>query len=233
MRTNAELEQFAYVASHDLKAPLRTIAGFAQLLLRRYAAKLDADGQEFLGFIETGVRRMQKLIDDLLEYARASRVPLSRAWVDSRALIEGALSDLRGRIDQAGAEVVLDDLPMVWADRIQLGQVFQNLIDNAVKFHAPNTQPRVTIGCVASEQGWEFQVADNGIGIPAEYAEKVFMLFQRLHADDQFEGTGLGLPICKKIVERHGGAIRVEPGPGGSGTRFIFTLSAPAAAPGH
>ncbi|MCC2657057.1 MAG: Signal transduction histidine kinase involved in nitrogen fixation and metabolism regulation [Panacagrimonas sp.] len=227
--SNAELEQFAYVASHDLKAPLRSVAGFSQLLARRYAAELDDDGQEFVAFIESGVRRMQSLIDDLLEYARASRVPLAPAWIDSRALVEDVRTRLRARLQEADAQIVLGDLPRIRADRTQLGQVLQNLIDNAVKFQAPGVQPRVEVTCTPTAEGWEWRITDNGIGIPQEYESKVFMLFQRLHVDDQYEGTGLGLPICKKIVERHGGTIRVQPAPRDSGSTFIFTLAGAAA----
>ena len=231
--TNAELEQFAYVASHDLKAPLRSIAGFSQLLTRRYAPKLDQDGQEFLGFIESGVRRMQSLIDDLLEYARASRVPLSPQWIDSGELLDEVRRNLRARLHDAKAELVLGELPRIWADRTQLGQVLQNLIDNGVKFQAPDSRPRVEVSCRRGADAWEFRVCDNGIGIPSEYVGKVFMLFQRLHADEQYEGTGLGLPICKKIVERHGGHIEVEAGPDGVGACFKFTLARPATEAGH
>ena len=228
--SNAELEQFAYVASHDLKAPLRSVAGFSQLLARRYAEKLDADGQEFVAFIESGVRRMQGLIDDVLEYSRASRVRMAPTWIDSRALIEDVRTRLRARLQEADAEIVLGDLPRIWADRTQLGQVLQNLIDNAVKFQAPGVRPRVEVSCAQTAEGWwEWRVTDNGIGIPQEYEGKVFMLFQRLHVDDQYEGTGLGLPICKKIVERHGGAIRVQAAPQGGGSTFVFTLAGPAA----
>jgi light-regulated signal transduction histidine kinase (bacteriophytochrome) len=226
--TNAELEQFAYVASHDLKAPLRSVAGFSQLLARRYAAKLDTDGQEFVAFIESGVRRMQSLIDDLLEYARASRVPLAPTWIDSRALVEDVRLRLRARLQDADAELVLGELPRIWADRVQLGQVLQNLIDNAVKFQADGVRPRVEVACQPTPEGWECRVTDNGIGVPQEYEGKVFMLFQRLHVDDKYEGTGLGLPICKKIIERHGGVIGVQPAPQGSGASFVFTLPGPA-----
>lgn len=222
--TNAELEQFAYVASHDLKAPLRSVASFAQLLAKRYAKLLDADGQEFVGFIESGARRMQALIDDLLEYARASRVPLTLAPVDTHALVEQLRGVLRARMQDAGAELVLGHLPTVLADRTQLGQLFQNLIDNAMKFQPAGGRPRVEVSARALGEGWEFRVTDNGIGIPPEYAGKIFMLFQRLHVDEQYEGTGLGLPICKKIVERHGGSIHALPGAGGQGTSFVFTL---------
>lgn len=229
--SNAELEQFAYVASHDLKAPLRSVAGFSQLLARRYADKLDADGQEFIAFIESGVRRMQGLIDDVLEYSRASRVQLAPAWIDSRALVEDVRTRLRARLQEADAELVLGELPRIWADRTQLGQVLQNLIDNAVKFQAAGVRPRVEVSCAATPEGWEWRVTDNGIGIPQEYEGKVFMLFQRLHVDDQYEGTGLGLPICKKIVERHGGTIRVQGATHeGGGSMFVFTLAGPAGA---
>jgi light-regulated signal transduction histidine kinase (bacteriophytochrome) len=226
--TNAELEQFAYVASHDLKAPLRSIGGFSQLLARRHSAALGEDGREFVGFIESGVRRMQALIDDLLEYARASRVPLNPVWFDSQRLVAEVCQTLRATLEQSGARVIFEGLPSIWADRTQLAQVVQNLIDNAVKFQAPDSAPRVHIRCMTIEGAWEFRVTDNGIGIAPEYVGKVFLLFQRLHTSEQYEGTGLGLPICKKIVERHGGSIRVEPAPE-RGACFVFTLAAPDA----
>lgn len=224
--TNAELEQFAYVASHDLKAPLRSVAAFSQLLAKRYGKLLDTDGKEFVGFIESGVRRMQTLIDDLLEYARASRVPLALAPVDTSALVEELRNTLRARIDDSKAKLVLGPLPTIRADRSQLRQLFQNLIDNAMKFQPRGATPRVEVSAEAIGEGWEFRVSDNGIGIPPEYAGKIFMLFQRLHVDEEYEGTGLGLPICKKIVERHGGSIRAQPGANGQGTCFAFTLNA-------
>lgn len=227
-RSNAELEQFAYVASHDLKAPLRNVAGFAQLLSRRYGGVLQGDGQEFLGFIDAGVRKMQRLIDDLLQYARASRAPIAAGWVDTAALVAQVCTSMRSTLDNSGAQLRIGELPRLWADGKQLGQVLQNLVDNATKFQPPGQTPVVTLSCEDGEAGWTLTVEDDGIGIAAEYHEKVFVLFQRLHHDDAYDGTGLGLPICKKIIERHGGRMWLESEPG-QGCRFQFFLPRPAA----
>ncbi|HLZ36938.1 MAG TPA: PAS domain-containing protein [Mycobacteriales bacterium] len=222
-RANAELAEFAYVASHDLREPLRTIAGFADLLAERSGERLDAEGTEFLDFIRQGVDRMQELISALLAYSRVGTQPVSLGPVDTNELVDEVLQALRGKIDATGADVLVADLPVVTADRVQLGQVFQNLVANALTFVAPGVAPRISISAEPDTGGWRFVVADNGIGIKPEYRDKVFRMFQRLQAPDRYPGSGMGLAICKRIVERHGGSIDVEDNPGG-GARFWFTL---------
>lgn len=229
-RSNAELEQFAYVASHDLKAPLRTVAGFAQLLSKRYGDILQGDGLEFLGFIDSGVRKMQRLIDDLLQYARAVRAPVAASWIDGEALVEQVRTSLRSSIDQSGARIEASKLPHFWGDAKQMAQVFQNLLDNAIKFQPQGQAAVVNVDCVEQAEGWTFSVRDNGIGIAPEFHDKVFVLFQRLHHEDEYDGTGLGLPICKKIVERHGGRMWLE-SELGRGSRFAFFLPKPGPFP--
>ena len=221
-RSNSDLEQFASVASHDLQEPLRTIGSFCELLEQRYAAGLDADGKEFIGFIVDGARRMQGLIDDLLSYARAGTKGRDFEMVDSDAILDKALQNLKAALDRNDALVERRPLPEVCADGVQLLQLFQNLIGNAVKFRA---EAPLRIAVTAEDQGnvWCFAVIDNGIGIEPKFAKRIFLVFQRLHTREAIEGSGIGLSICKKIVERHGGRIWVEPMPDG-GSRFCFTL---------
>ncbi len=227
-RSNRELEQFAYVASHDLQEPLRTVTGFAQLLSRRYTGKLDAEADEFIGFITTGVARMKSLIEDLLAYSRVQREHQAAGVVALDEVLATALANLGGAIGAAGARVTHSPLPALAVDPHQFAQLFQNLIGNAIKFRRESA-PVVHLGAEQRPNHWLFSVADNGIGIDAASAERVFMLFHRLHTRDQYEGNGIGLTICKKIVELHGGRIWVEPTPeGGSGTVFHFTLPAAA-----
>ena len=221
-RSNAELEQFAYVASHDLSEPLRMISGFTQLLAQRYRGRLDDDADEFIGFIVDGVERMQSLINDLLDYSRVGRRALRRERVDVGAVVEQTLQALRPAIDEAGAAVQVEPLPSVPGDPVQLGQLFQNLIANAIKFRG-DEPPRVRVSAQAMHTGWRFEVADNGIGIEPRHAERIFKMFQRLHGREDYAGTGIGLAICRKIVERHGGRIWVEAAEGG-GSRFVFTV---------
>ncbi len=221
-RQNAELEQFAYVASHDLQEPLRSISGFVQLLDRRYSGQLDDDADRFIGFVVAGVDRMQALIDDLLAYSRAGRSEHQRQPVDARDVVAGAVALLDASVKESGAIVEVDELPVVQADRGALRQVFQNLISNALKFNQSD-QPRIEVSAVQTEEGWRFSVADNGIGITADHSERIFRMFQRLHARDEYSGTGIGLAICKRVVERHGGRIWCEPRAGG-GTIFHFTI---------
>lgn len=232
-RSNAELEQFVYIASHDLKAPLRTVAGFAQLLSRRYGSILQGDGQEFLGFIDSGVRQMQGLIDGLLEFSRASRAPVTPDWIDGPLLLQQVCTTLRATLDASGAQLdaqlEVGDLPRFWGDAKQLSQVFQNLLDNAIKFQPRGQVARVSLSCEESSEGWTFCVGDNGIGIAPEFQDRVFVLFQRLHHEDEYGGTGLGLPICKKIIEHHGGRLWLE-SQSGQGSRVSFFLPRPAAA---
>jgi len=222
-RSNAELEHFAYVASHDLQEPLRMVASFTQLLARRYRGRLDEDADEFIGFAVDGARRMQELINDLLTYSRAGTQALQLTTVDIGQLVDRVVSDLAPAIAEAGASVTRDTLPGVTGDATQLRQVFQNLIANGIKFHGPNETPRVHISQRQAHGAWTFSVTDNGIGIEPQYQERIFALFQRLHTRADYPGTGIGLAICKKIVERHRGQLCVESEPG-RGTTFRFTL---------
>jgi PAS domain S-box-containing protein len=221
-RSNAELEQFAYVASHDLQEPLRMVASFTQLLAKRYAGRLDAKADEYIGYTVGGAKRMQQLIGDLLALSRVGTnggefrdVPLSKVMSD-------VLLNLGPAVQESGAAVVHDSLPTVLADRGQMTQLLQNLIGNAIKFR--NAQlPQVHISAEEAGDKWIVSVRDNGIGIAPEHAERVFQIFQRLHTRDQYPGTGIGLAVCRKIVERHGGKIWLDSTPGG-GTTFHFTL---------
>lgn len=224
-RSNAELEQFAYVASHDLQEPLRMVASFTQLLARRYEGKLDADADEFIGYVVDGAVRMQRLINDLLTYSRVGRTGDTLVPTDCAAVFTTACANLRVAIAECGAEVAADPLPTVMAERSQLLQVFQNLIANALKFRREDEPPRIHVG--ASRQGadWLLWVRDNGIGIDRQYAERIFLVFQRLHGRRHYPGTGIGLAICKKVVERHGGQIWVDSEPD-RGSTFYFTLRA-------
>lgn len=222
-RSNRELEQFAYVASHDLQEPLRMVASYTQLLARRYKGKLDSDADEFIGFAVDGARRMQELINDLLAYSRVGSRPLERQSVDTSQLVDQVINDLRAAIEDSGACVTHDELPTMTADPAQLRQLFQNLIANAIKFHRAGVGPVAQISAGREGGDWTFSVSDNGIGIEPQYMERIFLLFQRLHSRAEYPGTGIGLAICKRIVERHGGTIRVESEPG-RGTRFKFTL---------
>lgn len=228
-RSNAELEQFAYVASHDLQEPLRKVASFCQLLERRYGDKLDERGIEYIGFAVDGAKRMQVLINDLLTFSRVGRLNATNTEVDLNSVVAAALSNLTTTIDETGAQIVLPDapLPTIDGDPTLLAMVWQNLIGNAVKFHREGTAPRIVIEC---EEGtgedaekYLFTVTDNGIGIAAEFVDKVFVIFQRLHGRDAYTGTGIGLALCKKIVEHHGGTIWIDTSYT-DGTRFTFTL---------
>ena len=222
-RSNAELQQFAYVASHDLQEPLRMIGSYTQLLERRYADKLDSDAREFMGFIVGGATRMKQLIEDLLAYSRVGTRGKELRPVAARAALERALVNLRATVEASGAEVTHDALPEVSGDDTQLTQLLQNLIGNAIKFRRPDEPPRVHVGVHDSGEEWRFSVADNGIGIERQYFERIFMVFQRLHNREEYPGTGIGLAICKKVVDRHHGRLWVESVPG-KGSTFIFTL---------
>jgi signal transduction histidine kinase len=226
-RSNQELEQFAYVASHDLQEPLRKVSSFAQLLASQYRGKLDADADEFLGYMVDGARRMQSLIQNLLSYSRLGRKGTPFALVDVNLVLEQALFNLQGAMDDSGAEITSCPLPTVLADEAQLVQLFQNLIGNAIKFHGTE-KTRIQIGAESNGTACTFSVRDNGIGIDPQYAERIFQIFQRLHTREEYPGTGIGLSFCKKIVERHGGRIWVEsqlPVHGiSTGTAFHFTL---------
>jgi PAS domain S-box-containing protein len=220
-RSNAELEQMAYVASHDLQEPLRMVASYLQLLEQRYDGKLDADAHEFIGFAVDGAKRMQSLIDDLLAYSRVGTRAEPLEPTDSAAVVARALHSLRVTIGESGAHIECAGLPWVMGDEAQLTQLFQNLIGNAIKFRGEET-PRIRVWAEPDDGFWRFAVQDNGIGIAPEYSERIFQMFQRLHSRSKYPGTGIGLAICKKIVERHGGHIWVEAAP--PGTVFKFTL---------
>lgn len=222
-RSNHELEQFAYVASHDLQEPLRMVSNYTQLLARRYRDQLDADANEFIDFAVDGARRMQELIHDLLQYARVDRRSHEFRPVPIDTVVGGALSNLAGAISDVNASVVIDALPTIACDGPQMTQVFQNLIGNAIKFRKPDQAPVVRVSAVREDDAWRFLVADNGIGIEPRYFERIFQMFQRLHPRGEYPGTGIGLSLCKKIVERHGGRMRVESA-AGHGATFSFTI---------
>jgi len=224
-RSNEELQQFAYVASHDLQEPLRAVASFTQLLSERYKGKLDKDADEFIAFAVGGANRMQTLINDLLSYSRLETRGKPPEPTDSHDALGQALANLGTAIRESGALVTNDDLPKVLADEGQLVQLFQNLIGNAVKFRGKEP-PRVHVSAVSKGNEWLFSVRDNGIGIAKDYHERIFSIFQRLHSREEYPGTGIGLALCKRIVERQGGTIRVESEPG-SGSTFFFTLPKP------
>jgi len=223
-RSNSELQQFAYVASHDLQEPLRMVASFTQLLAKRYAEKLDADARDFINFAVDGATRMQTLISDLLHYSRVGTQGKELVAVDCEELFQGVLQSLQLTIEESEAAIVSDPLPMVMADPQQLGQLLQNLLTNAIKFRGPEP-PQIRISAEPLSNEWKISVRDNGIGIAKEHSDRIFIIFQRLHTKSEYPGTGIGLAVCKKIVERHGGRIWFEPSPGG-GTTFCFTIPA-------
>jgi PAS domain S-box-containing protein len=223
-RSNQELAQFAYVASHDLQEPLRMVTSYLQLLERRYTEQLDNDAHEFIGYAVGGARHMKELINDLLEYSRVGSRAEPLQPVDLEEVFRRALAHLAPSIEELGARVTRDPLPTALADDSQLEQVFLNLLSNALKFRGP-AAPRIHVSARRLDGTWRFSVADNGIGIEAQFFERIFVLFQRLHTREHYPGTGIGLAICKKIVERHGGRIWVESEPG-KGTTFHFTLHA-------
>jgi PAS domain S-box-containing protein len=222
-RSNEELGQFAYIASHDLQEPLRMVASYTQLLARRYKGKLDSDADEFIAFAVDGASRMQRLIQDLLLYSRVQTKGMELRETSSEEAFERALQNLRGSIQESGAVVTHEALPNVQADEMQLAQLFQNLVGNAIKYQGSGI-PKIHVSAkMNGGNKWMFSVKDNGIGIDAQYFDKIFGMFQRLHKREEFAGTGIGLAICKKIVERHGGNIAVESQPG-HGSTFSFAL---------
>ena len=221
-RSNADLEQFAYVASHDLQEPLRMVGSYVQLIEQRYKDKLDKDAREFIEFAVDGAKRMQGLINDLLAYSRISTKGGALEPADGEKVLATALHNLRFAIEESGAHVTHDPLPTVRGDPTQLAQVLQNFIGNAIKFRGAGP-PQIHVGVAAKDGFWQFSVRDDGIGIAPEYFEKIFVLFQRLHGRSAYPGTGIGLAICKKVVERHGGHVWVESAPQG-GSCFYFTV---------
>ena len=223
-RSNAELEQFTYVASHDLQEPLRMVASYSQLLARRYKGQLDADADEFIGYAVDGAMRMQALIEDLLSYARVGSRGRPFESVDCESLVARTLADMRHSLEEVSATVQVGPLPTVQGDPVQLSQLFQNLLSNALKYRGGQA-PRIEISVVRRATEWIFCVRDNGIGIAPEYSEQIFVMFKRLHRRERYPGTGIGLAICKKIVARHGGRIWVESEPD-EGAGFFFTLPA-------
>ena len=222
-RSNDELQQLAYVSSHDLQEPLRMVASYTQLLAKRYKGRLDSEADEFITFAVDGCKRMQGLIQDLLAYSRAGTNGKELCEVSGEDALRGALTNLRITLEQSGAVVTHDSLPALMTDETQLTQVFQNLVGNAIKYRGAEV-PRVHVSATKNgDSEWIFSVRDNGLGIAPQYFERIFILFQRLHGRNEFEGTGIGLAICKKVVERLGGRIWVESQPG-KGSTFHFAL---------
>jgi hypothetical protein len=221
-RSNRDLEQFAYVSSHDLREPLRTVIGFVQILQERYRDKLDAKAGEYIRFAVEGSKRMQQLIDDLLAYSRVGSSGAAVKIICAQQPLERALESLQGSIEEAQARITADPMPTLTADGTLLAQVFQNLIGNAIKFRSERPL-EIHIGAGRGQNCWQFRVKDNGIGMDPRYIEKIFVIFQRLHSRDRYPGTGIGLSICKKIVEQHGGTIWAESEPG-KGSSFYFTI---------
>jgi PAS domain S-box-containing protein len=221
-RSNTDLEQFAFIVSHDLREPLRTITSFVQLLQMRYKNKLDKEGNEFIEFTIAGTKRMNELIQDLLAYSRVNQSQFELEQIDCNEILKIVESNLQEIIRSKKAEITYEHLPEIVAGRAQLIQLFQNLIGNALKFNDSKV-PKIHIDGTEKEEHWLFAVKDNGIGIETQYVQKIFVIFQRLHSANEYEGTGIGLSICKKIVERHSGKIWCESQPG-QGSSFYFTL---------
>jgi signal transduction histidine kinase len=224
-RSNRELEQFAYIASHDLQEPLRAVEGFLARLISRYPDWIDARASEYIGFAIQGAQRMSQLVYSLLEYSRVQGHGLAKAPTPMKEIFEQAVANCQAGIADSEASVTCGDLPVVLGDPTQLVQLLQNLIANAVKFRAPQAAPQVRVSAERQNGHWVFHVRDNGIGIPPQQAERVFLIFQRLHRQEEYPGAGIGLAICKKIVQRHGGEIRVE-SKVGEGSDFLFTIPA-------
>jgi light-regulated signal transduction histidine kinase (bacteriophytochrome) len=222
LHSNRELEQFAYVASHDLQEPLRAVNSYAQLIARKYQGNLDAKADKYIGYIMEGATRMQQLINDLLDFSRVGTRGKELKPTDCEAVLSQVRDNLKVAIAESNAVVTHEPLPTVMGDETQLIQLLQNLISNAIKFRREEP-PRVHVSAVQREKEWAFEVRDNGIGMESEYFERIFMIFQRLHSRSEYPGNGIGLANCKKIVDRHGGCIWVESMPG-VGTTFHFTI---------
>lgn len=223
MRSNQDLEQFAYVASHDLQEPLRMVSSYTQLLSRRYTGRLDSDADEFIGYAVDGAKRMQKLINDLLTYSRVGRHDNEYKRLNVSDVVNETIENLRARMTDGEVNVVVGDLPSVVADQQQLLSLFQNLIGNAIKYRSSERPPNVRISAERTDSAWKFAVTDNGIGVDLAFSDKIFTIFQRLHGRDEYEGTGIGLAVAKKIVERAGGRIWLTSIPG-EGPTFYFTV---------
>lgn len=224
-----ELQQFSYIAAHDLKEPLRNIRTFAQILERRYASRLDGDALNYLGHLTEGAERMNRLIEDLSSYAALDSVEFERCLVSTEAIVQGVLGDLQTRINDTGALVTYDELPQVHGSPSRLSLLFQNLITNAIKFRKPDEPPRIHISATKEADHWLFTIADNGVGFEQRYAERIFLVFKRLHDRKAYPGSGIGLAICRRIVEQHGGKIWATSRPS-QDARFSFTLPGPEAA---
>jgi PAS domain S-box-containing protein len=222
-RSNTDLAQFAYVASHDLSEPLRMVSSYVRLLADRYGGQLDDDADEFIGYVVDGAARMKALIDDLLAYSRAGVDVAVRRQVDCAALVRSAVADLELAMGDSGATIEVGDLPVVYGDPGQLSQLFLNLLSNALKFVAPDVPARVRVSAWRIRDAWCFSVADNGIGIAAAHRERVFVMFKRLHGRSQYPGTGIGLALCQKIVTRFGGRIWLA-ADSAEGCEFLFTV---------
>ena len=223
-RSNEDLESFAYIASHDLQEPLRGINGFLTLLQQRFSPHLDAKAREYIAYAVDGATRMSQLIEDLLRYSKVGRKDSKSQPTDAAQVLARALTNLRNSVEEVGARITFDGLPVVMGDPSLLTQLFQNLIGNAVKFRSSERPCEIHVGCKRNADQWEFSVADNGIGIASEHHDRIFEIFRRLHTRQKYTGTGIGLAICKRIVERHGGRIWVESSPG-EGSTFRFVLN--------
>ena len=223
IRSNKDLENFAHAAAHDLQEPLRMVCNFTQLLAKRYKEKIDSDANDYIDFIIEGTERMSDMISGILEYSHISSVDRILAPTDCEFVLSEALAALEQRITSSNTEITRDPLPTVGGDQRQLTQLFQNLVDNAIKFRSDALNPHIHVSACEQNGYWLFSVRDNGIGIDPQYQEKIFEIFQRLHGPREYPGAGIGLALCKRIVERHGGRIWFEPRPG-KGTTFFFTL---------
>lgn len=227
-RSNAELQDFAYVASHDLQEPLRAISGYTKLLQTEYIAELDSKAHDYMDFVTDGTERMQALIEDLLAYSRVGTRQQILSTVDCNSVVTEAIANLQNAIEESGANIVSKVLPSLTADRFQLVQLFQNLLSNSIKFRRPDVKSKIIIEAksIANER-WLFSITDNGIGIKSEYFDRIFKIFKRLHTHHEFSGTGIGLALCRKILERHGGKIWVESELGSGSTFSLLYLAMP------